>query len=97
MDLSPSNAETCLPDNTLGNIIRVQFEFSLGNTWGIPGNICGIPGNHGLRTPREEIAFTAWPKIQSQSQILGTAKAYFVCHIGPIFQISLIYASIGCP
>ena len=28
---------------------------------------------------------------------LGTAKAYFVCHIGPIIQISLIYAFIGCP
>ena len=27
----------------------------------------------------------------------GTAKAYFVCHIGPIFQISLIFALIGCP
>ena len=25
--------------------------------------------NHGLRTPREQIAFTARPKIQSQSQI----------------------------
>ena len=25
------------------------------------------------------------------------AKAYFVCHIGLIFQISLIYAFIGCP
>ena len=25
------------------------------------------------------------------------AEAYFVCHIGPIFQISLIYALIGCP
>ena len=51
----------------------------------------------GLRTPREEIASTAWPKMQSQSQILGTAEAYFVCHIGPIFQTSLIYAFIGCP
>jgi hypothetical protein len=30
-------------------------------------------------------------------QFLGTAKAYFVCHIGPIFQISLIFAFIGCP
>ena len=28
---------------------------------------------------------------------LDTAKAYFVCHIGPKFQISLIYAFIGCP
>ena len=30
-------------------------------------------------------------------KFLGTAAAYFVCHIGPIFQISLIYAFIGCP
>ena len=52
---------------------------------------------HGLWTPREEIAFTAGPKIQSQSQNLGTAEAYFVCHTSPIFQISLIYAFIGCP
>ena len=36
-------------------------------------------------------------KIQNQSQILCTAGAYFVCHIGPIFQISSIYAFIGCP
>jgi hypothetical protein len=30
-------------------------------------------------------------------KFLGTAKAYFVCHISPNFQISLIYAFIGCP
>ena len=35
--------------------------------------------------------FTPTPKF------LGTAKAYSVCHFGPIFQISLIYAFIGCP
>ena len=35
--------------------------------------------------------FTPTPKF------LGTAKAYFVCHFAPIFQISLIYAFIGCP
>ena len=28
---------------------------------------------------------------------LGTTEAYFVCHIGPNFQISLIYTFIGCP
>ena len=39
--------------------------------------------NHGLRTPREEIAFTARPKIQSQSQIFRYGQ---VCHIGPIFS-----------
>ena len=52
---------------------------------------------HGLRTPREEIAFTARPKFNPNPKFLGTAKAYFVCHISPNFQISLIYAFIGCP
>ena len=56
MDLSPSNAETCLPDNTLGNIIRVKLKFSLGNTRRIPeeylknnwelGKYLGIPGEY---------------------------------------------------
>ena len=33
---------------------------------------------HGLRTPREEIAFTtAWPKIQSQSQIFRYGRRIF--------------------
>ena len=36
-------------------------------------------------------------KFNPNPKFLGTAKAYFVCHIGPIFQISLIYAFIGCP
>ena len=36
-------------------------------------------------------------KSTPNPKFLGTAKAYFVCHIGPIFQISLIYAFIGCP
>jgi hypothetical protein len=29
-------------------------------------------------------------------KFLGTAEAYFVCQISPNFQISLIYAFIGC-
>ena len=29
-------------------------------------------------------------------KFLGTAETYFVCHIGPNYQISLIYAFIGC-
>ena len=36
-------------------------------------------------------------KSTPNPKFLGTAKAYFVCHIGPNFQISLIYAFIGCP
>ena len=35
--------------------------------------------------------FTPTPKF------LGMAAAYFVCHIGPFFQISWICAFIGCP
>ena len=29
-------------------------------------------------------------------KFLGTPEAYFVCHISPNFQISMIYALIGC-
>ena len=36
-------------------------------------------------------------KFNPNPKFLGTAEAYFVCHINPIFQISLIYAFIGCP
>ena len=42
------------------------------------------------------------PSLHSQKstptpKFLGTAKAYFVCHTTPNFQIFLIYAYIGCP
>ena len=36
-------------------------------------------------------------KFNPNPKILGTAEKYFVCHIGPIFKMSLIYAFIGCP
>ena len=32
---------------------------------------------HGLRTPGEEIGFTAWPKIKSQSQIYRYDRSIF--------------------
>ena len=35
-------------------------------------------------------------KFNPNPTFLGTAEAYFVCHIDPNFQISLIYAFIGC-
>ena len=55
-----------------------------------------------LREREETITkyFAPKPSLQKfnpNPKFLGTAKAYFVCHIGPIFQISLIYAFIGCP
>ena len=36
-------------------------------------------------------------KSNPNPKFLSTAKAYFVCHIGRKFQITLIYAFIGCP
>jgi hypothetical protein len=36
-------------------------------------------------------------KSNPNPKFLGTAKAYFVCRIGQIFQISLIYAFTGRP
>ena len=46
---------------------------------------------HELQRAREEIAFTTWPNIWSCTpKLLATAKAYFVCHISSLFQISLI-------
>ena len=33
-------------------------------------------------------------KSNPNPKFLGTDKAYFVCHIGPNFQISLIYVFI---
>jgi hypothetical protein len=36
-------------------------------------------------------------KSTPTTKFLGTVEAYLVCHIGPSFQISLIYAFIGCP
>ena len=35
-------------------------------------------------------------KSTPNPKFLGTAEGYFVCHIGPNFHISLIYAFIGC-
>ena len=43
---------------------------------------------HGLRTPKEEIAFTAWPKIQSQSQSLRYGRSIFCLPHRPNFSDS---------
>ena len=36
-------------------------------------------------------------KFNPNPKFFATAEAYFVYHIDQIFQISLIYAFIGCP
>ena len=53
--------------------------------------------DHRLRMPREEIFFIAQPKIHSHSQIFRYGRSIFRLPHRPIFQISLIYAFIGCP
>ena len=45
-----------------------------------------ILSSHGLRTPREEIAFTARPKIQSQSQIFRYGRSIFCLPHRPNFS-----------
>jgi hypothetical protein len=53
---------------------------------------------HGLRTPREEIAFTARPKIQSQSQIFRYCGSIFCLPHRPnfsdIFDLCLHWVSV---
>ena len=53
---------------------------------------------HGLRTPREEIAFTARPKIQSQSQFFKYGGSIFCLPHGPnfsdIFDLCLHWVSV---
>ena len=53
---------------------------------------------HGLRTPREEKAFTARPKIQSQSQIFRYGRSIFCLPHRPnfsdIFDLCLQWVSV---
>ena len=53
---------------------------------------------HGLRTPREEIAFTARPKIQSQSQVFRYSQSISCLPHRPnfsdIFDLCLHWVSV---
>ena len=73
-------------------------------------HITNITPHHGLRTPNEGINqrnLKIWADVADKicfgrksnpnPKFLGTAKASFVFHICPNFQISLIYAFIGSP
>ena len=54
--------------------------------------------SHGLPTPREEITFTAWPKINSHSQISKYDQSIFCLPHWPnfsdIFDLCLHWASV---
>ena len=56
--------------------------------------------SHELWTPREEIVFTARPKIQSQSQIFRYVQSIFSLPHGPnfsdIFDLCLHWESVHC-
>ena len=60
--------------------------------------LAGMEHEHGLRTPREEIAFTAQPKIQSQSQIFRYGRSIFGLPHRPnfsdIFDLCLHWVSV---
>ena len=53
---------------------------------------------HGLRTPREEIAFTARPKIHSHSQIFRYGGSIFCLphqpNLSDIFDLCLHWVSV---
>ena len=57
-----------------------------------------VSNDHGLRTPREEIAFPARPKIQSQSQIFRYVGSIFCLPHRPnfsdIFDLCLHWVSV---
>ena len=64
------------------NVFQTQRFIFQSTDYGRP--VRKLPSLHGRKS-------TPTPKFS------GTAEAYFVCHIGPNFQIYLIYTFIGCP
>ena len=56
---------------------------------------CISPTDYG--GPERKLPSLQGRKFNPNPKLLGTAEAYFVCHMGPKFKISLVYAFIGCP
>ena len=52
---------------------------------------------HTVQTINDVMSRSIPVESNPNPKFLGTPEADFVCHIGPIFQISLVYAFIGCP
>ena len=67
-------------------MIKVGLVFSISNFFIIKT----YQANHGLRTPREEIAFTARPKIQSESQIFRYGQSISLSK-AELLQLKLIH------
>ena len=81
--------------------VRYLLDFDLkirsGQVWS-ESCIISYSFEHGLRTPREEIVFTARPKIQSQSQIFRYGGSIFCLPHRPnfldIFDLCLHWVSV---
>ena len=58
-------------------------------------NESALPTDYGR--PVRKLPSLHGRKSNPNPKFLGTAEAYFVCCIGPNFQISLIYVITGCP
>ena len=69
-------------------------------TWTIKLKVVKLPRYHRLRTPREEIAFTAWPKIHSHCQIFRYGRSTFCLPHRPNFSdnfdLCLHWVSVVC-
>ena len=82
------------------SILRTLFEFRVDvkKIWKLPG----VKTAHGVRTPREEIAFTARPKIHSHSQSFRYGQSIFCLPHRPnfsdIFNLCLhwVFVVRGC-
>ena len=90
MDISHISQTEGLGPRSSEKIPNIEILGVLPRTWFAQPNVKNFTCIG--QTSGEEIASTA-----PTSKFLGTAEAYFVCHIGPTLQISLIYAFIGCP
>ena len=79
-----------LPTYYVSNISKVPLGFTCVILW---------ESDHGLRTPREEIAFTARPKIHSHSQIFRYDVGSIFCpphrpKFSDIFDLCLHWVSV---
>ena len=80
--------------------LKSPFYFERGYIRQIPYIVrnSDVGTKHGLRTPREEIVFTARPRIQSQSQIFRYGRSIFCLphwpHFSDIFDLCLHWKSV---
>ena len=75
------------------NFFVSKLQLIYGKSW----TKAGISLITDYRRPERKQSSLHGQKFYPNPKFLGTAEAYFVCHIGPIFQISLVYTFIGCP